>query len=42
MFLYLGAILAILFFAIAGIVGRGITESEKWYGIFKKRGRDDE
>ena len=39
--LYAGAIIIILFFAIAGIVGHGIAESEKWFEIFKKGERDD-
>lgn len=39
--LYAGAIIIILFFAIAGIIGHSIVESEKWFRIFKKRERDD-
>ena len=39
---YLGVIVLILFFAVTGIVGHGMTESEKWFRIFKERGRDDE
>jgi len=39
--LYLGILLLIIIFTISGIVWHGITESEKWYKVFKKRGRDD-
>lgn len=38
---YLGAIVIILFFAFAGMIGHEITENEKWFRIFKDRGRDE-
>ena len=39
--LYLGAVVIILFFAVAGMIGHEITESEKWYKVFKQKGRDE-
>lgn len=39
--LYAGVIIIILFFAIAGVIGHGIAESEKWFRIFKNGERDD-
>ena len=38
---YLGAIVIILFFAVAGMIGHEITENEKWFKVFKQKGRYD-
>ena len=40
--LYIGILILIIIFIIIGLIGHNITESNKWYKIFKLKGRDDE
>ena len=41
MFLYAVALVTVIFFAIFGMIGHEVTESENWYKILKQKGRDE-